>query len=96
MRNLMRASAVASVGLLLAGGCASAPSGSTATTASVGKANPHAECLVCKHNADLACIDVELEKDTPSYVYNGKTYYFCSDTCAKKFKADPAKYVNQK
>lgn len=26
--------------------------------------------------------------------YNGKTYYFCSDNCAKSFAADPAKYAN--
>lgn len=25
--------------------------------------------------------------------YNGKTYYFCSDNCAKSFAADPAKYA---
>lgn len=25
--------------------------------------------------------------------YNGKTYYFCSDNCAKTFAADPAKYA---
>jgi membrane fusion protein, copper/silver efflux system len=27
--------------------------------------------------------------------YNGKTYYFCSDDCKTKFKADPGKYVNK-
>lgn len=26
--------------------------------------------------------------------YNGKTYYFCSDNCAKSFGADPAKYAD--
>jgi Cu+-exporting ATPase len=25
--------------------------------------------------------------------YNGKTLYFCSDSCHKKFLADPAKYA---
>lgn len=25
--------------------------------------------------------------------YEGKTYYFCSDGCKKKFDADPRKYV---
>ena len=67
-----------------------------ANSAATGNAKCHAECLVCKYNADLACIDVELEKETPSYTYEGKTYYFCSPTCAKKFQANPAKYVNQK
>jgi P-type Cu+ transporter len=26
--------------------------------------------------------------------YNGKTYYFCSDNCAKSFAADPARYAD--
>ena len=79
-------------------GCGSTgPSAETSGSAVVaGKANCHAECLVCKYDADLACIDVEVEKETPSYTYNGKTYYFCSGTCAKKFQANPEKYVNQK
>ncbi|RPJ85083.1 MAG: YHS domain-containing protein [Acidobacteria bacterium] len=25
--------------------------------------------------------------------YEGKTYYFCSDGCKKKFDGDPKKYV---
>ncbi|WEV69732.1 heavy metal translocating P-type ATPase [Bifidobacterium sp. ESL0775] len=29
-----------------------------------------------------------------SQEYNGKTYYFCSDNCAKSFAADPAKYTD--
>ncbi|WEV58624.1 heavy metal translocating P-type ATPase [Bifidobacterium sp. ESL0728] len=28
-----------------------------------------------------------------SQEYNGKTYYFCSDNCAKSFAANPAKYA---
>lgn len=25
--------------------------------------------------------------------YEGRTYYFCSQTCATSFKADPARYA---
>lgn len=25
--------------------------------------------------------------------YEGKTYYFCSQTCVASFKADPARYA---
>lgn len=25
--------------------------------------------------------------------YEGRTYYFCSQTCATSFRADPAKYA---
>jgi YHS domain-containing protein len=84
----------------LAGGCASsgpaaaAPSPVAAVTASHTAA--HAECLVCKHNADLACVDVTVDKDTPSFTYHGLAYYFCSDSCLKKFQKDPAKYANEK
>ena len=90
------------LGAALVGGCASAPAGSRAATSSgdsavlAGQKSPHAECLVCKYDADLACVDVEVEKDTPKYTYNGKAYYFCSDSCCQKFQKDPAKYVNQK
>jgi YHS domain-containing protein len=81
--------------LVLAGCVENAPPQTTAAVTS-GKAACHAECLVCKYNADLACVDVEVEKETPSYTYNGKTYYFCSKHCEKKFEADPAKYLGQK
>src|SRR5438067_1669905 len=52
-----------------------------------------AECLVCKKNADLACIDVQVGSDTPKYAYDGKTYYFCSDDCKNEFAKHPAKYL---
>src|SRR5256885_1615206 len=35
----------------------------------------HAECLVCKKNADLACVDIAVDNHTPSYVFAGTTYY---------------------
>jgi YHS domain-containing protein len=80
--------------LAAAGGCVeNHPSTTTGNTATPSN---HAECLVCKLNADMACIDVDVDKDTPSYTYNGKTYYFCSKACAKKFQASPEKYVEKK
>jgi YHS domain-containing protein len=57
---------------------------------------PHAECLVCKYNADLACVDVAVENDTPSCQCNGQTYYFCSDVCRAAFMKNPALYLSQK
>jgi Cu+-exporting ATPase len=73
------------------GGCASAP----ATNGTVAATQPHAECLVCKANADLACIDVAVEADTPRYAYDGRTYYFCSESCRGKFAKNPAKYLGK-
>jgi YHS domain-containing protein len=56
-------------------------------------AGPHAECLVCKHNADLACVDIPVTAGTPRTTIDGKTYYFCSDECKAKFEKAPARYV---
>ena len=60
---------------------------------SVASTQPHAECLVCKKNVDLACVDVAVDANTPKVEYDGKTYYFCSDECRDKFAKDPAKYA---
>jgi YHS domain-containing protein len=70
-------------------GCGATP-GERAATAST---QPHSECLVCKANADLACIDVPVDSNTPSYTYNDKTYYFCSNECRKAFAKNPSRYV---
>ena len=35
--------------------------------------------------------------DSPRrFAFDGKTYFFCSDHCLKKFSADPAKYVRKR
>ena len=80
--------------LALVGGCASSPTAGPTTQMSATN-QPHAECLVCKHNADLACVDVAVDTQTPRAVYNGKTYYFCSDECKCKFEKSPQKYVSE-
>jgi hypothetical protein len=68
--------------LLLVGCASSAPS-----------TQPHAECLVCKYNADLACVDVAVDGRTPHCMCDGKTYYFCSDECRRAFEKNPQKYL---
>src|SRR3954454_8926337 len=74
------------LGVAFLSGCASTGA------SSVADGKPHGECLVCKHNADLACVDIPIDDSTPRRVYNGQTYYFCSDDCAKAFDKDPAAY----
>ena len=54
---------------------------------------PHAECLVCKEEADLACVDVTVDPTTPMTLYQGQSYYFCSDHCKNKFIKSPGTYV---
>ncbi|HVT87439.1 MAG TPA: YHS domain-containing protein [Tepidisphaeraceae bacterium] len=89
MRRLNLFALFMALGLaLLSAGCA-AEAAPTTQSANV----IHADCLVCKMNFDLACIDVAVDPKTPQYMYNGHTYYFCSDECKDKFAKDPAKYV---
>ena len=87
-----------------AGGCASSNQSNSPTTtpspatagavAAAGSATDcRAECLVCKENADLACVDVKVKGDTPRAEYNGKSYYFCSDDCRREFLKHPEKYA---
>lgn len=51
-----------------------------------------AECPVCKHEGDLACVSVRVSADTPSCRCDGETFYFCSDECAADFQAQPERY----
>lgn len=76
--------------MLVVTGCA-APD----TERSSAATQPHAECLVCKYDNDLACVDVKVEPGTPTALYGGKPYYFCSDHCRDEFSKSPEKYVNQ-
>lgn len=55
--------------------------------------HPHARCPVCTCEADLACIDVTVDGQTPHTVYKGQDYYFCSTGCLERFEKDPAKYT---
>jgi YHS domain-containing protein len=82
---------VVSVMWIGAGGCVSSDAPHQA--ASNGKSLCHAECLVCKYNADLACVDVAVDSNTPRCTCEGKTYYFCSDDCRHAFEKNPAKYL---
>ena len=76
------------------GGCATPPP--VACKVGSGTSGVHAECLVCKKNADLACVDVEVDGKTPSADFLGKRYYFCSDECRKEFVKNPGKFVAEK
>ncbi|MEM0150228.1 MAG: YHS domain-containing protein [Thermoplasmata archaeon] len=45
---------------------------------------------------DPVCgMDVD-EKSKYKSEYNGKTYYFCSESCKKQFDMEPAKYVKER
>ncbi|MFB3854386.1 MAG: YHS domain-containing protein [Vicinamibacterales bacterium] len=43
---------------------------------------------------DPVCgMTVETASAKHKTTHDGKTYYFCSESCLEKFKADPAKYI---
>ena len=87
---IMRAFSSLLLCCLLAGsGCTT-----TGTQRAANDAAPHAECLVCKHEADLACLNVKITDQTPRYDYDGHTYYFCSTECRDQFVRDPWKYIH--
>jgi YHS domain-containing protein len=80
---------VSILSFLFVTGCAS-------TGPAVADGTPHGQCLVCKHNADLACVDVAIDDSTPRRVSDGQTYYFCSEACAKAFDKNPTTYCLKK
>jgi len=55
-----------------------------------------ADCPVCKHEGDLACVCVRIEPDTPRCECAGETYYFCSEECRRDFEANPEAYLERK
>ena len=77
------------LGIPALSGCSSAPS------QPINDGRVHADCTVCKFNADLACIDVAVDAKTPRCTYDGKTFFFCSDQCCKKFQNTPTKFAKE-
>jgi YHS domain-containing protein len=39
--------------------------------------------------------EITVAADSPKVEHEGKTYYFCCGGCAKKFQADPKKYLDR-
>lgn len=48
--------------------------------------------VICGMSVDTA----KAKADGRTSTYEGKTYYFCNDSCKKQFDAEPAKYAAQK
>ena len=73
--------------ILFLGCCAASPPPIAGVTA---------DCPVCKHEGDLACVCVRIEPDTPRCECGGETYYFCSVECRDDFAADPEEFLERK
>ena len=67
---------------LTLGGCAGRPD-----------PRPVAEDVVCKCNGDLGCVKVRVDDKTPRSVYEGKTYYFCAESCKAAFDKTPSRFA---
>jgi len=52
-----------------------------------------AECAVCEHAGDLACVRVNVTPDTPRCEHGGVVHYFCSDECRCEFERQPERYL---
>ena len=80
--------------MLIVGGCTENRSAASSSgDAKLANGKQHAECLVCKRENDLACVDVEVTDTTPRATINGKQYYFCSDSCKNECVKHPDKYI---
>ena len=89
-RNAMRCFrtlAAAAALLALVSGCA------TSSSDRVQEFGPAVSCHVCRYNNDLACVNVRVKDSTPRTVYQGQTYYFCSEDCRAAFIKNPGKYL---
>jgi YHS domain-containing protein len=100
MSRLFMAAAMLSAAIA-AGGCVenqpARPASAEAVQASAAApAKTHAECLVCKHENDLACVDLTVDDKTPRTTIDGKEYFFCSEACKKLLIKNPQKYLGQK
>ena len=43
---------------------------------------------------DPVCgMEIDEKKVVASFVYEGKTYYFCAQACKRAFERDPEKYT---
>ncbi len=46
---------------------------------------------------DPVCgMQIEPERAAAKVEYQGQTYWFCSESCRKKFEAQPARYAHPK
>lgn len=54
---------------------------------------PGPECPGNKMVCPVMGTIFKADKDTKSYEYEGKTYYFCCPECLNKFNTEPKKYI---
>ncbi|MFO0755282.1 MAG: YHS domain-containing protein [Byssovorax sp.] len=95
MRVLFFALTLASsLALAACGGASGNASG--AATAGASDFKPIGEAKVGdKTHCPVSGEDFTVAADSPKVELDGKTYYFCCPGCAKKFQADPQKFLKK-
>lgn len=53
------------------------------------------QCLVCRHNRDFGCLEISKSPSTPQAMHEGRTYWFCDDSCRRDFMKSPDRYIPQ-
>ncbi len=51
------------------------------------------QCLVCRHNRDFGCLEISKSPSTPQARYQGRTYWFCGESCHCDFVKSPENYM---
>ncbi|MCF6158824.1 MAG: YHS domain-containing protein [wastewater metagenome] len=67
--------------------------GCASTNSTVKKEEPNVVDPVCAYFADMGCINITVDENTPRSTYGGMTYYFCSRDCKVDFDKNPSKYL---
>jgi len=60
-----------------------------------GETKEHAGMTQATATDPVCGMDVDISKPAGKRVYKGKTYYFCSDHCVKRFDSHPEEYVGE-
>jgi YHS domain-containing protein len=88
--------ALLAFGLGFVGGCGRSEQAEQAATQSIEQAKEGTESMLEETMAVDPVCGMEVAKDKAvTYEYEGKTYYFCSETCRDQFAADPMAYMKE-
>lgn len=50
------------------------------------------QCCVCRYRRDFSCLEVRATPATPHVTVNGRTRYFCSESCKRDYLAGPSQF----
>jgi YHS domain-containing protein len=81
------------IALIIVVGCSSNKTGSGKAAEGV---NPSTSVQTTKMEKDVVCGMgvIPDAQGTLKTEYEGRAYYFCSETCKKSFEANPGKYIH--